>query len=160
MSATHKVGPSGKISFAAVLYRVTVWPAGETVEVTVDAGLVTINHRGVVVATHAQRHQPDTEAKALRRKARQRRPRPRQTTVGQAVTRKVDSGGCVSFAGATYRAGRAHRGRQVQAAIVGETVEITAGGEVLNTHPIRHDRSRQHGAFANAGVHPSRINAA
>jgi len=160
VSATRKVSTVGKISFAAQLYPVAVWLAGETVEVAVDAGLVTISHRGVVVATHAQRHRPDKEAKALRRKATQRRPRPRQATVGQVVTRKVDSGGCVSFAGATYRAGRAHRGRQVQVAIVGETVEITAGGEVLRTHPIRHDRSREHGAFANAGGRPSRINAA
>ena len=160
VSATRKVSAVGKISFAAQLYPVAVWLAGETVEITVDAGLVTISHRGVVVATHAQRHRPDKEAKALRRKARQRRPRPRQATVGQVVTRKVDSGGCVSFAGATYRAGRAHRGRQVQVAIVGETVEITAGGEVLRVHAIRHDRSREHGAFANAGGRPSRINAA
>lgn len=159
-AATRKVSALGKISFAAQLYPVGVWLAGETVEVTVDAGLVTICHRGVVVATCAQRHNPDKQARALRRKAKQRRPRPRQPTVGQVVTRKVDSGGCVSFAGANYRAGTTHRGRQVQVAIVGETVEITAGGKVLRTHPIRHDRSREHGAFANAGGRPSRINAA
>ena len=159
-AATRKVSPVGKISFAAQPYPVGVWLAGETVEVTVDAGLVTISHRGVVVATHAQRHRPDKQAKALRRKAKQRRPRPRQPTVGPVVTRKVDSAGCVSFAGVSYRAGRAHRGRQVQAAIVGETVEITAVGEVLRVHAIRHDRSREHGAFANAGGRPSRSNAA
>ena len=159
-AATRKVSVLGKISFAAQLYPVGVWLAGETVEVSVDAGLVTISHRGVVVATCAQRHNPDKQARALRRKAKQRRPRPRQPTVGQVVTRKVDSGGCVSFAGANYRAGTTHRGRQVQVAIVGETVEITAGGQVLRTHPIRHDRSREHGAFANAGGRPSRINAA
>lgn len=28
-------------------------------------------------------------------------------------------------------------------------VEIASGGQVLQTHPIRHDRSREHGAFAN-----------
>ena len=71
--------------------------AGETVEVAVDAGLVTISHRGVVVATHAQRHRPDKQAKALRRKPRaSRSARPRQPTVGQVVTRKVDSAGCVT----------------------------------------------------------------
>jgi hypothetical protein len=48
----------------------------------------------------------------------------------------------------------------VQVAIVDNTVEISAGGEVLNTHPIRHNRSREHGAFANAGGRPSRTNAA
>ncbi len=149
------------ISFAAQPYAVGVWLAGETVEVAVDAGLVTICHRGVVVATHAQRHRPDKQAKALRRKPRApRSARPRQPTVGQVVTRKVDSAGCVSFAGVSYRAGRAHRGRQAQVAIVDATVEITAGGEVLRVHAVKHDRSREHGAFANAGGRPSRINAA
>ena len=162
-TATRKVSRSGKISFAAQQYAVGVWLAGETVEVSVDAGLVTISHRGVVVATHAQRHSPAKGTKALRRRPRaqpSRSARPRQATVGQVVTRKVDSGGCVSFAGASYRAGSAHRGRQVQVAIVEGTVEITAGGEILRVHPIRHDRSREHGAFANAGGRPSRINAA
>ena len=41
-----------------------------------------------------------------------------------------------------------------------ETVEVSTGGEVLRVHAIRHDRSREHGAFANAGGRPSRINAA
>ena len=160
-TATRKVSRSGKISFAAQPYAVGVWLAGETVEVTVDAGLVTISHSGVVVATHAQRHTPAQGARALRRKPRPpRSPRPRQPTVGQVVTRKVDSAGCISFAGVSYRAGRAHRGHQVQVAIEDATVEITAGGEVLRVHPIRHDRSREHGAFANAGGRPSRINAA
>ena len=76
------------------------------------------------------------------------------------MTRRVDSAGCVSFAGASYRPGSRHRGRQVQVAIVDGTVEITAGGEVLRVHRIKHDRSREHGAFANAGGRPSRINAA
>ena len=53
-----------------------------------------------------------------------------------------------------------HRGRQVQVAIVEDTVEISAGGEVLRVHAVKHDHSREHGAFANAGGRPSRINAA
>ena len=159
--ATRKVSAKGKISFASQPYPVGVWLAGETVEVAVDAGLVTVSHRGVVVATHAQRHSPAKELGALRRKPSiQRGPRPRQPTVGQVVTRKVNSGGNVSFAGATYRVGNPHRRRQVQVAIVGDTVEIAAGGEVLRVHPIRHDPSREHGAFANAGGRPSRTNAA
>ena len=48
----------------------------------------------------------------------------------------------------------------MQIAIVGDTVEISSGGEVLRTHPIHHDRSREHGAFANPGGRPTRINAA
>ena len=84
----------------------------------------------------------------------------RQATVGQSVTRKVDSSGGVSFAGTNYKVGKRHARRQVQVAIVGDTVEISAGGEILRVHPIRHERSREHGAFANAGGRPSRSNAA
>ena len=157
---TRRVGQTGKISFASELYPVGVWLAGETVEVSVADGLVSIHHRGVLLATHAQRHQPAKQTKALARKVKQKRQRPRQATVGQSVTRKVDSSGNVSFAGTSYRVGRAHIRRQVQVAIVGEHVEISAGGEVLRICPIRHDRSREHGAFANAGGRPSRTNAA
>ena len=158
-STTRKVGRAGKISFASELYKVGVWLDGETVEVTVIDGLVQISHRGVLIATHAQRHRPAKESKALRRKAKESKPRPRQPTVGQSVTRKVDSSGGVNFAGTTYKAGQRHVRRQVQVAIVGNTVEISAGGEILRVHPIKHDRSREHGAFANAGGRPSRSNA-
>jgi hypothetical protein len=159
-TTTRRVGQTGKISFAAQLYPVGVWLAGETVEVSVANGLVSVHHRDVLVATHAQRHPPAKETAALTRKVKPKRPRPRQATVGQSVTRKVDSGGGVSFAGHCYKVGKRHARRQVQAAIVGDTVEISAGGEVLRVHPIRHDRSRENGAFANAGGRPSRTNAA
>ena len=75
------------------------------------------------------------------------------------MTRKVDSAGCVSCAGASYKASSAHRGRQVQVAIVGGAVAISAGGEILRVHAIKHDRSSEHGASANASDRPSRINA-
>ena len=163
---TRRVGQTGKISFASELYPVGVWVAGETVEVSVAHGLVSIHHQGVLLATHAQRHRPAKEPKALKRKvapkksAAPSKPRPRQATVGQSVTRKVDSSGGVSFAGHNYKVGKRHARRQVQVAIVGDSVEVSAGGEVLRVHPIRHDRSREHGAFANAGGRPSRTNAA
>lgn len=155
---TRKVGGNGRISFAKQAYLVAAWLAGETVEVSVEEGIVSIHHRGVLVATHVQRHRPDRQAAALARTPR--RPRPRQATIGQAVTRKVDSSGSICFAGTTYRVGRGHRRRQVQIAIVGDLVEISSGGEIIRTHPIRHDRSREHGAFANPGGRPHRINAA
>ena len=157
---TRRVARNGKVSFAAHQYLVGVWLAGETVEVAVGDGLVSIHHRGVLVATHAQHHRPAKEPQALARKVKQNRPRPRQATVGQSVTRKVDSSGNVCFAATNYRVGRGHIRRQVQVAIVGNVVEISAGGEVLRVHPIRHDRSREHGAFANAGGRPRRSNAA
>jgi transposase InsO family protein len=159
-SATRVVGRNGKISFAGHAYKIGVWLAGETVEVSVEDGIVSVSHRDVLVVTHAQRHPPSKQAAALARAPRQRTRRPRQATVGQAVTRKVDSAGAVSFAGATYRVGNAHKRRQVQLAIVGNVMEISSGGEVIKTHPIRHDRSREHGAFANPGGRPHRINAA
>jgi hypothetical protein len=159
-TTTRRVGREGKISFAAHRYPVGVWLAGETIEVSVANGLVSIHHRGVLVATHAQRHRPAKETKALARTVKPKRPRPRQPTVGQSVTRKVDSSGGISFAGRNYKAGKRHARRQVQVAIVGDQIEISAGGEVLKIHPIRHDRSRENGAFANAGGRPSRINAA
>ena len=159
-TATRVVSRNGTISFAGHAYKIGVWLAGETVKVSVEDGLVSVEHREVLVATHPQRHRPDKQAAALARAPRPRTRRPRQATVGQAVTRKVDSSGSVSFAGVSYRVGRAHQRRQVQLAIVGDVVEISSGGELLKTHPIRHDRSREHGAFANPGGRPQRINAA
>jgi transposase InsO family protein len=157
---TRKVGANGKISFARQLYPVPVWLAGETVEISVEDGILSVVHREVLVATHVQRHRPDKEAAALARPPRRPRATPRQATVGQPVTRKVDKAGSVCFAGARYRVGNSHRRRQVQIAIVGDVVEISSGGAVIRAHPIRHDRSRENGAFANPGGRPRRTNAA
>jgi transposase InsO family protein len=159
-STTRKVAQTGKISFASVLYPVGVWLAGETVDIAVADGLVSISHRGVLVATHAQKHRPAKEQKALARKAKPQRRRPNQATVGQVVIRKVDSSGSVCFAATNYRVGNKQRGRQVQVAIVGDTVEISSGGEIIRVHPIKHDRSRENGAFSNPGGRAQRINAA
>ncbi len=62
------------------------------------------------------------------------------------MTRKVDSSGDVCFAGASYRAGNAYRRRQVQVAVVGDTVEISIGTQLVCTHRAHHDRTREHGA--------------
>jgi transposase InsO family protein len=132
---TRRVARNGKISFAGYAYKVGVWLAGETVDVSVEDGIVSVSHRDVLVATHAQRHRPDRQAAALARAPRQRTQRPRQATVGQPVIRKVDSTGSISFAGASYRVGNAHKRRQVQLAIVGDVVEISSGGEVIKPIP-------------------------
>ena len=76
------------------------------------------------------------------------------------MTRKVDSSGNVCFAGTSYRVGTKYRRRQVQVAVVGDTVEISIGNELIRTHQVRHDRTREHGALANPGGRPRRINAA
>ena len=102
----------------------------------------------------------DKQAAGLRRgdpaKAAARRPTP----TAASVTRKVDSSGNVCFAGTTYRAGSQYRRRQVQVAVVGDMVEISIGNELIRCYPVKHDRTREHGALANPGGRPRRINAA
>jgi transposase InsO family protein len=155
---TRRVSTSGTISFATTRYKAGRWLAGQQVEVVCQGGLVQLHHRGVLIATHARRHQVDKQAAGLQRG---RRPRPAPKTVTAAsVTRKVDSSGNVSFAGTNYRVGNRYRRRQVQVAVVGDTVEISVGQQLIRTHPARHDRTREHGALANPGGRPHRINAA
>jgi transposase InsO family protein len=158
-AATRRVGSSGLISFAGARYRVGVWLAGEAVTVICDGGLVHLQHRGVLIATHARRHPLDKEQAGLRRGQRPSRTK-RPSATAPSVTRKVDSSGNVCFAGTNYRVGSRFRRRQVQVAVVGETVEISIGEELIRTHPVRHDRTREHGALANPGGRPRRINAA
>ncbi|MDQ3643401.1 MAG: IS481 family transposase, partial [Actinomycetota bacterium] len=131
-SVTRRVGRSGLISFAAVHYRAGVWLAGEDVTVVCEGGLVHLHHRGVLVATHARRHRLDKQAAGLRRRVRP--PKAMRTSATAAsVTRKVDSSGSVCFAGASYRVGSKFRRRQVQVAVVGETVEISIGQELIRS---------------------------
>jgi hypothetical protein len=68
--------------------------------------------------------------------------------------------GNLSFAGTNYRVGNSFRRRQIQVAVVGGTVEISIGEELIRVHRIRHDRTREHGALANPGGRLRRINAA
>ena len=87
------------------------------------------------------------------------RPSP-PTATAASVTRKVDSSGNVCFAGTNYRVGNKYRRRQVQVAVVGDTIEISIGTELIRSHKVRHDRTREHGALANPGGRPHRTNAA
>ena len=156
---TRRVLENGTISFATVKYKAGGrWLAGQSVEVVCDGGLVQIFHRGVLIATHARRHPVDKQTKGM---ARNRQLRPSQPTATAAsVTRKVDASGNVCFAGTSYRAGSKYRRRQVQVAVVGDTVEISIGNQLIRSHKVRHDRTREHGALANPGGRPHRINAA
>lgn len=156
---TRRVGQGGRISLATFPYHVGRWLAGETVDVVVTPdGLVEISHRGVLVATHARQHPPEAEPQVWRRQPRARPVRP--PTVGQPVTRKVDSSGGISFAGVSYRVGNSHRREQVEVRVVGDTVEISQNGKLLRVHPVKHDPIKAHGAFANPGGKPDRVNAA
>jgi hypothetical protein len=156
---TRKVGHGGRISLAMFPYHVGRWLAGETVDVTVTTdGLVEVSHRGVLVATHARQHPPEAEPGVWRRQPRSRPVRP--PTVGQPVVRKVDSSGGISFAGVNYRVGNPYRRQQVEVRVVGDTVEISQNGKLLRVHVVKHDPVKAHGAFANPGGKPDRINAA
>ena len=154
--ATRIVDVSGRISLGGFRYHAGRWLAFETVEVTSHDGLIELHHRGVLIATHARRHPPEREPAVLRRRGR----RPQVPSRSVAVTRKVDRNGSISFAGASYRAGNTDRRRQVHVSVVGDNVQISIEGHLVRTHPIRHDRAREHGAFANPGGRPRRINAA
>jgi transposase InsO family protein len=156
---TRRVSGGGRISLATFKFYVGRWLDGEIVEVAIrEDGLIEISHRGVLVASHVRQHPAEAEPAVWRRQPRARPARPE--TVGRPVIRKVDSSGNVSFAGASYRVGNAHRLKQVEVRVVGDTVEISARGRVVRTHQPRHDRTKEHGAFANPGGRPNRINAA
>ena len=124
--------------------------AGEPVEAVVSDNLVQIYHRDVLVASHVQRRQLDTTPAVLR----QGRRTARTLTSGIVVTRMVDSSGYVSFAATMYRAGRAWRGKQVEVSIVAGSVQIACHGTIVRTHAIRHDRAKEHGAFATPHSRP------
>ncbi len=159
-ATTRRVGANGLISFASATYRAGVWLAGQEVTVVCDGGLVHLQHRGVLIATHARRHSVDKQAAGLRRGKPAKDSVRRPTPTAASVTRKVDSSGNVCFAGAHYRAGSQYRRRQVQVAVVGDMVEISIGNELIRCYPAKHDRTREHGALANPGGRPRRSNAA
>jgi transposase InsO family protein len=147
------VDARGRISLAGFDYPVGATFAGEPVEVVVTGGLVEVLHAGVLVATHAQRVKPD-QADRVARLPTQRRAR--DATVGMTVTRLADSAGAVSFAGSPYRAGRRWAKASIDVSIVAGSVQLAKDGAVIRVHPIRHDRSKELGAFANPQGRPRR----
>ena len=152
------VNSQGRISLAGFDYVVGVAFAGEPVEVVVTKGLVEIVHAGVLVATHVQRLKPDQVDRLVRPRVPVQR-RARDATVGLMVTRIVDSSGSVSFAGIPYRCGMRWARQSVDVAIVAGSVQLSKDGQVIRVHPIRHDRTRELGAFANPKGRPRRKNA-
>jgi transposase InsO family protein len=151
------VNASGKISLAGFSYHVGATYAGEPVEAVTSGGLIDILHAGVVVATHAQRLRKDQADRAPRVPAARRA---RDATAGLTVTRLADAAGAVSFAGTPYSAGRRWARQPVDVSIVAGSVQLSRDGKVIRVHPIRHDRSRELGAFANPKGRPRRKNSA
>jgi transposase InsO family protein len=142
---TRRVRSDGRISLSGFSYSVGRHLSGEVVEVVFSGGLLEICHYGEIVATYARRHPRGTEPRSAN-EPRQRRARP--ATKGPSVIRYVDSSGSVSFAGWPYRVGNPYKGLAVTVAIVNRSVEISLDGVVLKSHPIRHDRSKEFGAFS------------
>ena len=151
------VNASGKISLAGFSYHAGASYAGEPVEVVASGGLVDILHAGVVIATHAQRVREDQADRAPRAPVARRA---RDATAGLTVTRLADAAGVVSFAGTPYAAGRRWARTAIDVAIVAASVQRSKDGQVIRVHPIRHDRSRELGAFANPTGRPRRKNSA
>jgi transposase InsO family protein len=154
---SRRVGQHGKISLAGFSYHAGAAYAGEPVEVVVTGGLADIIHRGVVIATHAQRLRADQADRRPRAPAARRA---RDATAGLTVTRLADGNGSVSFAGTTYRAGRSWAHEPTDVPIVAGSVQLSRDDKVIRVHPIRHDRSRELGAFANPKGRPRRKNSA
>ena len=146
------VDQHGLISLGGFRYRVPIVLAGEPVEAVAAEHLVRIFHREVLVAEHVQRRKPDTGQQQVRLRHGSRRPR--HATDGLTVTRVVDSSGYVSFAGTNYRVGNAWRGRSVQVCIVAGSVQLSCDSQIVRVHPIRHDRAKEHGAFATPNGRP------
>ena len=145
------VDQRGSVGLNTFRYRVGPTFAGEQVEVVVQGGLVQILHRGVLIATHAERRREGkTSASTKTPTARRARP----VSSGMSVVRSVDSAGSVSFAGTSYRVGRSWGGKSVDVAIVANAVQISAKGKVIRVHQIRHARTKEHGAFATPNGRP------
>jgi hypothetical protein len=68
--------------------------------------------------------------------------------------------GVVSFADTPYAAGRRWARTAVDVAIVAASVQLSKDGQVIRVHPIRHDRTRELGAFANPKGRPRHKNSA
>jgi hypothetical protein len=151
------VNAAGKISLAGFSYGVGATYAGEPVEVVVAGGLVDVLHAGVVVATHAQRFREDQADRAPRARVARKN---RDATKGLTVTQLASHDGQVTFAGTTYRAGRMWARAFIDVTTVAGSVQLSKDGKVIRVHPIRHDRSRELGAFANPQGRARRKNSA
>ncbi len=74
--------------------------------------------------------------------------------------RLANADGTITFAGTEYRAGRSGARTFLDVTIVGGSVQLSKDGVVIRLHPIRHDRARELGAFANPKGRARRKNSA
>lgn len=153
------VDARGDVSVGKVRYKAGKVFAGEPVEVICQRGLVELVYKGTLIATHAERRRTDTLTTAAVAPPPPQR-RARAATTGPAVLRIADASGTVSFAGTPYRAGRSWACKQIEVAIVAGSVQLSVDDKVIRVHPIRHDRTKEHGAFATPNGRPRKARTA
>ena len=143
---SRRVNAAGKISRAGFSCHAGAACAGEPAEVVVAGGLGDIRHAGAVAATHAPRLRADQAGRAPRARVTRRA---RDATAGLTVTRLANNTGVITFAGKTYAAGRRRAHTSTGVTIAAGSVPLSNDGTVIRAHPIRHDRAKEPGAFAN-----------
>jgi hypothetical protein len=79
---------------------------------------------------------------------------------GLTVTRLANADSTITFTGTQYRAGRSWARTFPGVTIVAGSVQRPKDGKVIRLHPIRHDRARELGAFANPQGRARRKNSA
>lgn len=125
---------------AKLVLRATTRPVCEALAEALRP-ILEIFNRGVLVKAHDRRHQKEANPTIPARSTP--RPRPAASPSSDlAVIRMVDPTGCVSFAGTSYRAGKAFRGLQVEVRLLEETVEFWLGGERIRTTKPRMTQAR------------------
>jgi transposase InsO family protein len=159
------VGRQGQVRLAGFTYRVPVVLAGEPVECLVAENLVQLFHRGVLVGSYPLRRKPAKDGKPRRSPVRGSTAPHRRRTTDPAlpgsippatVTRMVDTGGSICFAATTYWVGKRWCGQPVQVWVQDGQVYIEIDGQVVRTHPARHDPAKELGAYATPDGHPAR----
>ena len=110
----------------------------------------------VLTSSTAAARRPDGPAAAAGPAAR----RARDATAGLTVTRLAVAAGVVSFAGTPYAAGRRWARTAIDVSIVAASVQLSKDGRLIRVHPIRYDRGRALGAFANPKGRSRRKNSA
>ena len=64
------------------------------------------------------------------------------------MTRLVDAKGVIGFAGKNYTCGKHWAGENAQVTVVGDQLHFVIDGQLVRVQPVRHDRAREHGAYA------------
>jgi hypothetical protein len=151
------VNAHGKISLAGFTYHAGAAYVGEPVEVVASGGLVDIVHAG---GGHCHPHAAVPPRPGRPGAAGPNSAPARDATAGLTVTRLANRTRVVSFAGTDYQAGRAWGRQSTDVTIVAGSVQLSRDGKVIRVHPIRYDRARELGAFANPKGRPHRKNSA